>query len=120
MAQRRFLSQDVPYWLNLCSEIGARAGISTLFINLTIFVPSTSNITDYGETGRNLKSLGLARASIEDILQAINRTEGLNSGPSKRHSKFLSQLVKVYGFSEGRSLEISVPLQSTVLSFISR
>ena len=67
--QNRFLNQDVPYWLVLCSELGARAGIQTPFINVLILLASTFAATDYRRTGRTLKSLGLANASTDDIVR---------------------------------------------------
>ena len=65
--QRRFLSQDVPYWLVPCSELGARAGVSTPFIDMLILLASTFGCTDYRTSGRTLQSMGLGNASPHDI-----------------------------------------------------
>ncbi|CEJ82057.1 hypothetical protein VHEMI02149 [[Torrubiella] hemipterigena] len=69
--QTRFLDQDVPYWLVLCSELGARAAIPTLFIDLVILLASTLRDTPFRGTGMTLKSMGLHRATVEEICEAF-------------------------------------------------
>lgn len=69
--QNRFLRQDVPYWLVLCSELGARAGVQTTFIDVLILLASALAGTDYTMTGRTLESMGLARASTDVIIKAF-------------------------------------------------
>lgn len=70
-AQKRFLSQDVPYWLVTCSELGRRAGVPTPSIDILILLASTFSGIDYRSTGRTLKALGLGDASVEGIIAAF-------------------------------------------------
>lgn len=71
-AQKRFLDQDVPYWLVLCSDLGARACVPTPVIDTLILLASISGGVDYRLTGRTLSSLGLGGASVEDIAHACH------------------------------------------------
>ncbi|PHH74119.1 hypothetical protein CDD80_3299 [Ophiocordyceps camponoti-rufipedis] len=45
-AQKRFLSQDVPYWLVLCSDLGVRASVPTPVIDMLILLASTFSGVD--------------------------------------------------------------------------
>lgn len=70
-AQKRFLDQDVPYWLVLCSELGLRAGVPTPSIDTMIVLASILTGTDYKSTGNTLKSLGLGNATVEEVSRAF-------------------------------------------------
>ncbi|KAK2616725.1 hypothetical protein QQS21_000337 [Conoideocrella luteorostrata] len=69
-AQKRFLSQDVPFWLVLCSDLGACAGTLTPTIDVLIFLASTCTGEDYRMTGRTLDSLGFREASFREVAEA--------------------------------------------------
>lgn len=95
-AQKRFLSQDVPYWLVLCSDLGARAGVPTPFIDFLILLTSTFSGADYRKTGRSLNSLGLGGLSTDEILDAFNGSETTNDeGMEWLPMPLTSQLVAV-------------------------
>ncbi|TQV95590.1 NAD/NADP octopine/nopaline dehydrogenase [Cordyceps javanica] len=70
-AQKRFIDQDVPYWLVLCSELGLRAGVPTTTIDAMILFASILRGTDYRNTGTTLKSLGLDNATVEEVIKAF-------------------------------------------------
>ncbi|ATY61894.1 6-phosphogluconate dehydrogenase [Cordyceps militaris] len=70
-AQKRFLAQDVPYWLVLCSELGLLAGVPTKCIDTMIILASILTGTNYRATGNTLKSLGLERATVEEVIRAF-------------------------------------------------
>ncbi|KAK2594343.1 hypothetical protein QQS21_007944 [Conoideocrella luteorostrata] len=70
-AQKRFLDQDVPYWLVLCSELGLRAGVPTASIDSVILLASILTGKDYRTTGNTLKSLGLDSASVKEVITAF-------------------------------------------------
>ncbi|KAJ3499692.1 hypothetical protein NLG97_g157 [Lecanicillium saksenae] len=70
-AQKRFLDQDVPYWLVLCSELGLRAGVPTPSIDTMIVLASILTGTDYRSTGHTLKSFGLDNATVEEVGRAF-------------------------------------------------
>ncbi|OAR05925.1 hypothetical protein LLEC1_05393 [Akanthomyces lecanii] len=69
--QKRFIDQDVPYWLVLCSELGSRAGVPTTSIDTMIILASILMGTDYKATGTTLKSLGLGNATVEEVSRAF-------------------------------------------------
>ncbi|KAM4054629.1 NAD/NADP octopine/nopaline dehydrogenase, alpha-helical domain-containing protein [Hirsutella rhossiliensis] len=75
-AQKRFLSQDVPYWLVLCADLGARAGVPTPVTDMLILLASIFSGTDLRATGRTLESLGLRDASMEDVVRAFRAPRG--------------------------------------------
>ncbi|KAK4071343.1 hypothetical protein Purlil1_13431 [Purpureocillium lilacinum] len=66
-AQKRFLSQDVPYWLVLCSDFGKKAKVPTPVIDMLVLMTSVLHDMDYSLTGRTIASLGLKGASLEKI-----------------------------------------------------
>jgi len=100
--QRRFLSQDVPYWLVPCSELGARAGVPTPFIDLLILLASTFGCTDYRMTGRTLQSLGLGNAATHEIITAFggNYEVGLGRNSVLRMAR-KRQLPRLFWFYRG-------------------
>lgn len=73
-AQKRFLSQDVPYWLVLCADLGAKASVATPVINMLISLAETISCTDYRCNGRTLKSLGLDGASASEIMEVCQES----------------------------------------------
>lgn len=70
-AQKRFLDQDVPHWLVLCSELGLRAGVPTPAIDSLILLASILTGKDYRASGSTLKSLGLEDASVGEVITAF-------------------------------------------------
>lgn len=71
--QKRFIDQDVPCWLVLCSEPGSRAGVPTTSIDTMIILASVLMDTDYRATGTTLKSLGLETATVEEVSRIFSR-----------------------------------------------
>ncbi|KAG6023969.1 hypothetical protein E4U41_001900 [Claviceps citrina] len=69
--QKRFLDQDVPYWLVLCSDLAAAAGVPTPSIDSLITLASTLSGRDYRKTGITLRSLGLGAASAQEVYRAL-------------------------------------------------
>ncbi|KAG5981694.1 hypothetical protein E4U55_002675 [Claviceps digitariae] len=65
--QKRFLEQDVPYWLVLCSDLGARAGVPTPCMDSLITLASTLSGREYRKGGVSLQSLGMGDASRRDV-----------------------------------------------------
>ncbi|KAM3546940.1 hypothetical protein ARSEF1564_000253 [Beauveria bassiana] len=70
-AQKRLITQDVPHWLVLCSELGMRARVSTTSIDTMIDLASILTGTDFRSTGNTLKSLGLETATVEEVSRAF-------------------------------------------------
>jgi opine dehydrogenase len=70
--QDRFIVQDVPFVLVPWYELGAKAGIHSSAIKSIIDLASIVNGTNYLETGRNLRKLGLEAASKDEILGMVN------------------------------------------------
>ncbi|RDA86160.1 hypothetical protein CP532_3033 [Ophiocordyceps camponoti-leonardi (nom. inval.)] len=75
-AQKRFLSQDVPYWLVLCSDLGSRAGVATPVTDMLILLASTFTGSDLRAEGRTLRALGLGDASVDDVVRAFGASSG--------------------------------------------
>ena len=94
--QKRFLDQDVPYWLVLCSELGAQAGVQTPFIDILIMLASTLTRTDYRMAGRSLKSLGLTNASTAAIVREFGGRDGNTVGERVVSKPLLLKLPWVY------------------------
>lgn len=74
-SQKRYIDQDVPCWLVLCSELGSRAGVPTTSIDTMIILASILVGTDYKATGITLKSLGLEKATVEEVVRAFRGGE---------------------------------------------
>lgn len=72
--QTRFLDQDVPYWLVLCSELGRQASVPTPFLDLVVLLASTIRGVPFRIVGRTLKSMGLQGLSREGIYDAFQGT----------------------------------------------
>ncbi|KAI0514886.1 putative NAD/NADP octopine/nopaline dehydrogenase [Xylaria bambusicola] len=73
--QHRYLAEDLPYVLVPWYELGLKAGKQSPFIRSLILWCSMINSTDYLGVGRNLKALGLADWSLDEILSYINAEE---------------------------------------------
>ncbi|KAG6108835.1 hypothetical protein E4U14_003461 [Claviceps sp. LM454 group G7] len=84
--QKRFLEQDVPYWLVLCSDLGARAGVPTPSIDSLITLASTLSGKDYRKTGITLGSLGLGTATRHEVYQAFRARSWCSSPPQSSPS----------------------------------
>jgi opine dehydrogenase len=72
--QDRFIVQDVPYVLVPWYELGAKVGIHSSAIKSIIDLASIVNATNYMETGRNLRRLGLGAASKSQVLETFSAT----------------------------------------------
>jgi len=67
----RYVSEDIPFGLVAVSNFGDILGIDTPAIDAMINIASIANQTDYRETGRNLKSLGIDGLSKEELLRHV-------------------------------------------------
>jgi opine dehydrogenase len=70
----RFIVQDVPYVLVPWYELGVKVGIHSSAIKALIDLASIVNGTNYMETGRNLRTLGLSAASKSQVLATFSAT----------------------------------------------
>ncbi|TGJ83599.1 hypothetical protein E0Z10_g5164 [Xylaria hypoxylon] len=70
--QHRYVVEDLPYVLVPWYELGLKAGKQSPFIRSLILWSSMINNTDYLGAGRNLKALGLADWSLDEILSYIH------------------------------------------------
>lgn len=96
-AQKRFLSQDVPYWLVLCSDLGVRASVPTPVIDMLILLASTFSGVDLRAEGRTLEALGLGCASVDDVVRAF-RGPGDGDGVKATKSRLLPGLSWIYSY----------------------
>ena len=58
-ASSRYLTEDVPFLMAPCVELATLVGVDTPLIRSCIALAGAMNSTDYIESGRNLKVLGL-------------------------------------------------------------
>jgi opine dehydrogenase len=70
----RFIVQDVPYVLVPWYELGTKVGIQAGAIKSIIDLASIVNETNYLETGRNLRRLGLDAASKGQVIETFSAT----------------------------------------------
>ncbi|WP_315801431.1 NAD/NADP-dependent octopine/nopaline dehydrogenase family protein [Bradyrhizobium sp. SZCCHNS3002] len=68
----RFIVQDVPYVLVPWFELGVKVGLHSTAIKSIIDLASIVNETDYLETGRNLRRLGLDAASKGQVIETFS------------------------------------------------
>jgi len=71
----RFIVQDIPYVLVPWYELGVAVGIHSTAIKSLIDLASIVNDTNYMETGRNLRTLGLGAASKSQVLATFHATD---------------------------------------------
>lgn len=69
--EHRYILEDVPTGLVPISEVGRVCGVATPFTDLIIELASRVLGRDYRLSGRNLIELGLAKQSIEKIIDAF-------------------------------------------------
>jgi opine dehydrogenase len=72
--RERFIVQDIPYVLVPWHELGVKVGIHSTAIKSLIDLASIVNSTNYMETGRNLRTLGLSAASKSQVLASFSAT----------------------------------------------
>jgi len=72
--QHRYLTEDLPYVLVPWYELGVKAGKESPFIRSLILWSSMINNTDYMKIGRNLKALGFADWSLDEIVDIVTAT----------------------------------------------
>jgi opine dehydrogenase len=68
----RMLTEDVPYGLVPLTCFARLAGVPTPAMDAVITIASIVNHTDYGKTGRTIKSLDLEGKTPEAIQQFVN------------------------------------------------
>ncbi|KAI0187908.1 putative NAD/NADP octopine/nopaline dehydrogenase [Xylaria flabelliformis] len=82
--QHRYLLEDLPYVLVPWYELGVKAGLESPFIRSLILWCSMINGTDYLKVGRNLKTLGLVKWSLDEILfMVMAKSDKLDTALSK-------------------------------------
>ncbi|RDA94655.1 hypothetical protein CP533_2418 [Ophiocordyceps camponoti-saundersi (nom. inval.)] len=98
-AQKRFLSQDVPYWLVLCSDLGSRAGVATPVTDMLILLASTFSGTDLRAEGRTLRAMCLGDASVDDVVCAFGASSGRGGEDGAGRAVVKSRLLLLPGVS---------------------
>lgn len=72
--QHRFIFEDVPYGLVPMEEMGKLANVPTPITTSLIEIASAAVKKDLRKEARNLKSLGLAGKSVEQIKEIVDKT----------------------------------------------
>jgi len=68
--ESRYITEDVPYALNLMAAVGREIGVPTPTIDSMIHIAGIATDSDYAAEGRTLESFGLAGAGKEGLLEA--------------------------------------------------
>lgn len=69
----RYITEDVPFGLVFYASMGRLAGVETPICNALIHMASVINNTDYFNTGRNLKSMGLNEGDRKELLEFLEK-----------------------------------------------
>lgn len=69
--ESRYITEDLPYGLVPRSELGRLAGVPTPVIDGIVSIGSVVCREDYWTGGRTLRSLGLERQSLDEILAFV-------------------------------------------------
>ncbi len=69
--QDRYVTEDIPIGVTLTASLGRKLGVPTPTYDTVIHVGSIVNETDYFQTGRNLKNLGLEKMTVDEIKQYV-------------------------------------------------
>lgn len=70
-SQHRYITEDVPYLLVPCYELGKKAGLELAVVKSIITLAGAYNNANYFQTGRNLKKMGLDSMSIQQIKEHL-------------------------------------------------
>jgi len=71
MLQHRYITEDIPTGLVPISELGRAAGVKTPLMDMIIELGSTLLEIDFRKEGRNLRRLGLAGKTINEIIKSF-------------------------------------------------
>ncbi|MGD9581114.1 MAG: NAD/NADP octopine/nopaline dehydrogenase family protein [Vampirovibrionia bacterium] len=71
-SQDRYIAEDTPYLLVPVSELGQMFGMKCCCIESIINIDNIYNDTDYHQTGRNLKKLGIENKTAGEIINYVN------------------------------------------------
>ncbi|MEW5822636.1 MAG: NAD/NADP octopine/nopaline dehydrogenase family protein, partial [Cyanobacteriota bacterium] len=70
--QDRYIVEDTPYLLVPVSELGKLLDINCNCMESIINIDNIYNDTDYHQTGRNLKKLGIENKTASEIIDYVN------------------------------------------------
>ncbi|WP_303969917.1 NAD/NADP-dependent octopine/nopaline dehydrogenase family protein [Sporosarcina ureae] len=68
-SKNRYVTEDVPYLLVPCFELAQAVGIRVPIVESCIHIASAYNDTDYFNTGRTLKDMGLTAEELKKIIK---------------------------------------------------
>ncbi|ELR63816.1 NAD/NADP octopine/nopaline dehydrogenase [Photobacterium marinum] len=71
-ASNRYITEDAAYLLVPCYELGQLVGVETPMITSCLHIDNAYNETNYFETGRTLKQMGLNNMSAQEIMDFVN------------------------------------------------
>lgn len=70
-ASNRYITEDAAYLLVPCYELGQLVGIDTPMVTSCLHIDNAYNETNYFETGRTLKKMGLNNLSAQEIMDFV-------------------------------------------------
>jgi len=85
----RYIFEDVPMSLVPIASIAKMMGVETPTINMIISMANIVHEVDYRQLGRSVKSLGLERLSVTNILNLVNKGYIENGNMLNKDSKIL-------------------------------
>jgi opine dehydrogenase len=71
-ASNRYITEDAAYLLVPCYELGKLVGIDTPMVTSCLHIDNAYNETNYFESGRTLKQMGLGDMSAQQIMEFVN------------------------------------------------
>lgn len=74
-SKARYITEDVAYLLVPCYEFASICGLKVPIVESCIHIASAYNNTNYFETGRTLKSMGLDKMNYEELIEYIKNME---------------------------------------------
>lgn len=72
-AASRYITEDVPYLLVPCSQLGRLAGVPTPVADACITLAGAYNDADYRVTGRTLEKMGLGGLTAKEICEMFSK-----------------------------------------------
>ncbi len=71
-ASSRYITEDAAYLLVPCYEFGKLVGVDTPMVTSCLHIDNAYNETNYFESGRTLKQMGLDNMSARQIMEFVN------------------------------------------------
>lgn len=71
-ASNRYITEDAAYLLVPCYELGKLVGIDTPMVTSCLHIDNAYNETNYFESGRTLKKMGLGDMSAQQIMEFVS------------------------------------------------